>query len=101
MLKKGEQVMLKVAVVILVVMLAYACVYSLMCVIAPKVVLKSALQASAKKSIEDAENDGYLKAFTIDQIHIGAFALATTISGFFVLFAAFRKAQFYPAGSQA
>jgi len=85
--------MLKVAVIILVVMLAYATVYSLMSIVAPKVVLKSSIAASIEKTVDNARDDGYLKAFTTAQINIGVFALATTLAGFFVLFAGFRKAQ--------
>jgi hypothetical protein len=85
--------MLKVAVIILIVMLAYAGIYSLMSIFAPTVMMKSALTAATGKTIDNARSDGYLKALTVDQIKIGAFALATVASGFFVLFAAFQKAQ--------
>ncbi len=85
--------MLKFAVVILTIMLAYATVYSLIGLIAPKVVMKTSLEASVGKTLSDAENDGYLKALTVAQRSIGVFALATIISGFFVLFAGFLKAQ--------
>lgn len=85
--------MLKVAVIILIVMLAYAGVYSLMCIITPTVMMKSTLTATTGKTIDNARSDGYLKVLKIDQIRIGAFALATVASGFFVLFAAFRRAQ--------
>jgi hypothetical protein len=85
--------MLKAAVIILVIMLAYGGVYSLMSIIAPKVTIKSTLEARAGKTISDAESDGYLSALTGIQRHQGAFALTTTIAGFFVLFAGYRKAQ--------
>lgn len=85
--------MLKVGVIILVVMLAYAGIYSLMNIIAPKVMMKSSLDATTNKTIDDAEKDGYLKALKFDQIRIGVYALAVVASGFFVLFAAFWKAQ--------
>jgi len=85
--------MLRVAVIILIVMLVYAGIYSLMSIIVPTVMMKSALTATTGKTIDNARSDGYLKALTVDQIKTGAFALATVASGFFVLFAAFRKAQ--------
>ena len=84
---------MKVAVVILVVVLAYACVYSLMCIIAPKVVLKSGLQASIGKTIDDAQNDGYLRGFTVVMRNLGALALSGIIADLFILLVAFRKAQ--------
>jgi hypothetical protein len=92
-MSKGGQIMLKVAVIILVVMLVYATVYSLMDLIMPKVVMASVLMAASGKTVDDAQTDGYLKPLAISQRIIGVFALAATISGFFILFAGFRKAQ--------
>lgn len=85
--------MLRVAVIILIVMLVYAGIYSLMSIIVPTVMVKSALTATTGKTIDNARSDGYSKALTVDQIKTGAFSLSTVASGFFVLFAAFRKAQ--------
>lgn len=83
--------MLKVAVVILIVMLAYAAVYSLMNLVVPEVMMKSSLEAMTAKPPGDAGE--YLKPLTVGQRNVGVHALATTIAGFFVLFAGFRKAQ--------
>jgi hypothetical protein len=85
--------MLKVGVIILVIMLAYATVYSLISVIVPKVMMKGSVSAATGKTLEDAESAGYLKIMTIAHRNLGLFALATTMSGFFVLFGAFKKAQ--------
>lgn len=85
--------MLKAAVIILIVMLAYAGIYSLISIFVPTLTMKSALTATTGKTIDDARRDGYLNSLVVDQIKIGIFALATVISGFFVLFAAFRNAQ--------
>jgi hypothetical protein len=87
------QVMLKVGVILLVIMLAYAGVYSLMNIFAPKVMLGSTLEATAGRTLANAESDGYLKALNAGQRNEGLYALTTTIAGFFVLFAGFRKAQ--------
>jgi hypothetical protein len=93
MLKREGQVMLKVAVVILTVMLAYAAIYSLMALIVPKVTLKSSIQASIGKTIDDVQNDGYLKAFTPIMRHLGGVSLSQLIASFFILFIGFQKAQ--------
>ena len=85
--------MLKVSVVILVVMLAYGGIYSLMSILVPTVVMKSALEAAIGKTLDDAKNDGYSRSLTVSQRNTGVFALASITSGFFVLFAAFRKSQ--------
>lgn len=85
--------MLKVATIILVIMLAYAGIYSIMSLIAPKVMIGSAFQAVTGETLESVQNAGYLKALLRGQRNMGLFALTTVISGFFVLFAGFRKAE--------
>ena len=85
--------MLKVAVIILIVMLAYGGIYSLMSIIVPTVVMKSALEATISKTLDNARDDGYLKALKGGRRSQGLYALTTTIAGFFVLFAGFRKSQ--------
>jgi len=85
--------MLKVAVIILIIMLAYGGIYSLMSIIVPKVMMKSAFAATTGKTLDNARDDGYMKALTGGRRNHGLYALTTTIAGFFVLFAGFRKAQ--------
>jgi len=85
--------MLKVAVVILVIMLVYAGIYSLMNIIAPKLMIGSAFKSVAGKALGDVEDAGYLRALSGERRTVGLFALTTTIAGFFVLFAGFRKGQ--------
>ena len=85
--------MLRIAVIILVIMLAYATVYSIMSIIVPKVVSATSFKAMMGKTFDDAEADGYLKPLMTGQRNTGIYAFATTMSGFFVLFAGFRKAQ--------
>ena len=60
--------MLKVAVVILVIMLAYGGIYSLMSIIVPKVVMKSSLKTEGI-TVDNAREDGYLKSLVVTQIH--------------------------------
>lgn len=85
--------MLKVSVIILIVMLAYASIYSLTALIAPKVVLKSNINASIGKTLDEAQSAGYLGAIAIIMRHLGGMALSQIIASFFILFAGFRKAQ--------
>ena len=87
--------MLKVAVVILTVMLAYAAIYSLMALIVPKVILKSSIQATIGKTLEDAQDDGYLRVLTFIMINLGGISLSQLIASFFILFLGFRKAQIW------
>ena len=87
--------MLKVAVVILVIMLAYGGIYSLMNVFVPKVPLKDTFEASTGKTLDSiTEADAhYLKALLMGQRYMGVYAFCTVISGLFILFAAFGKAK--------
>jgi len=85
--------MLKVAVIILTVMLAYAAVYSLISIVAPKVVMKSGAEAITGKTLDDAKTAGYLKALMALQRNTGIFAFCTALSGFFIVFVGFQKAQ--------
>ena len=85
--------MLKAAVVILVIMLAYAGIYSLMNIIVPKVIMESSFKAVTGESLDSITNAGYLKALSLSHRYMGVYALVTVILGFFVLFIGFRKAQ--------
>jgi hypothetical protein len=88
-------IMLKVAVVILVIMLAYGGVYSLMNIFVPKAPLKSAFESATGKTLDSiaGADAHYLKALVMSQRYMGVYALCTTIAGLFVLFAAFSKAK--------
>ncbi len=85
--------MLKVAVIILVIMLAFAGVYSIMSLVTPKILGESVFQSLTGDSLESIQDAGYLRAILSWERSVGLFALATVISGFFILFAGFRKAE--------
>ena len=85
--------MLRVSVIILIVMLAYAGIYSLMNSIAPKVIMGNSFKAITGKTFDSVTDVGYLKTLSISHRYMGVYALVTVILGFFILFAAFRKAQ--------
>jgi hypothetical protein len=87
------QVMLKVAVVILVIMLAYGGIYSLMSIFVPKAMMGSAFNARTGKALDSVQDADYLGMLVGTHRQLGLYALTTTIAGFFVLFAGFRKAQ--------
>lgn len=86
--------MLKAAMVILIIMLAYAGVLSLISIIVPKVTLGSTLSAlTAGKTLEIAKTEGYSGILKYLRASGGLYALTTVIAGFFILFAGFWKAQ--------
>jgi len=85
--------MMRIAVLILVIMLAYAGIYSLMSIFVPKLVMESIFSAITDKPLSGIQDAGYLKALSGRQMHAGIYALTTVIAGFFVLFAGFQKAQ--------
>jgi len=85
--------MLRLAVFILVIMLIYAGVYSVMSIIKPDMIVESTVKGATGKTLDDAQNDGYLAAFLVLSKDAGLFGLAATVSGFFILFTGFRKAR--------
>ena len=85
--------MLKVSIIILSVMLAFAGAYSFLNIFATKVVSSSAFEAVAGTSLDNIQDDGYLKAYLSANRYVGIFALCTTIAGFFILFSGFRKKE--------
>jgi hypothetical protein len=85
--------MLKLAIFILTIMLIYAGIYSVMSIIRPELIVGSTVEGATGKTLENAENDGYLKAFLVLSKDAGLFGLAAVISGFFILFSGFRKAR--------
>lgn len=92
--KKEERVMLKVGVILLIIMLAFAGVYSLMSIFASGMMAGSVYKAMSSGKAFDSIQDGFaVMALKGIQRSQGAYALTTVISGFFVLFAGFKKAQ--------
>jgi len=85
--------MLRLAVLILLVMLIYAGLYSVISIIKPEVIVGSTVKGAVSKSLEDAQRDGYLNAFLALCRGAGIFGLAATISGIFILLTGFRKAR--------
>lgn len=85
--------MLKVATIILIVMLAYAGVYGIMLVFAPKVVIESSFEAATGEKLENIQNADYLKIMLEEMRHMGILVLTVVISSFFFLFVGFRKAE--------
>lgn len=85
--------MLKGAVIILIVMLVYAGVYSLASIIAPKAMVRSTFTAITGKALDSIQDADYLKALSERQRNVGLYALTTVIAGFFFLFVGFQKSQ--------
>lgn len=85
--------MLRLAVFILVIMLIYAGAYSVISIIKPDMIVESTVKGATGKTLDDAQNDGYLAAFLVLSKDAGLFGLAATVSGLFILFTGFRKAR--------
>lgn len=85
--------MLKVSVIILIIMLAYASVYTLMAIFMPKVVIASGFEAATGKALDSIQDAEYLSSLLRSQRNTGQYALTTVIASFFILFTGFRKAQ--------
>ncbi len=90
---RGGWTMLRLAIFILVIMLIYGGAYSVISIIKPEVIVESTVKGATGKNLEDAQNDGYLKAFIALGKDAGLFGLSAIVCGFFILFSGFRKAR--------
>ena len=84
--------MLKIGVILLSVMLAFAAAYSFMGIFAARLIVGSNFEAISGETLNSISDEGYESALLNTQRYLGAFALATTTAGCFILFASFRKA---------
>ena len=84
--------MLKVSVVILTVMLAFAGLYSIAVFAVPAFFAAEGFEAVTGESL-DSISAGYVRVLLTAERHVGAFAIAATASGFFFLFGGFRKGE--------
>ena len=84
---------MKLSVFILAIMLIYAGVYSVMSIIRPETIVASTVKGATGKTLDDAQNDGYLKGFLVLSKDAGLFGLSVVVCGFFILFSGFRKAR--------
>ena len=85
--------MLKISVVILTVMLAFGGVYSVMTFAIPAFFVGEGFEATTGRTLESVQDEGYVDVLLSTERHVGAFAVASTLAGFFILFGAFRKAE--------
>ena len=85
--------MLKVSIVILTVMLAFAGVYSFLNIFATELIVSSAFEAFTGKTLDNVQDDDFLQAYLWANRYTGIFSLCTTIAGFFILFSGFRKKE--------
>ena len=85
--------MLRLSVFILTIMLIYAGAYFVMGMIYPKLIVESTVKGAIGKTLEEAQNDGYLKAFIALNRDVGLFGLAFVLLSLFILFSAYRKAR--------
>ena len=83
--------MLKIGVVLLAVMLVFAAAYSFMGIFAARLIVGSNFEAITGEALDSISDEGYERALLNTQRYLGAFALATTTAGCFILFAAFKK----------
>ena len=85
--------MLRLSVFILTIMLIYAGLYSVMSIIRPETIVGSTVEGATGKTLVDAQNDGYIKAFLALSKDAGLFGLAVVACGLFILFSGFRQAR--------
>ena len=77
----------------LLILFVFSAVYILMAIFAPKLVARGTFKTITGKELDSVQDAGYLSALLDRQRSLGVFALTSLISGFFILFVGFRKAQ--------
>ena len=85
--------MLKVGTIILTIALAVASLYGIFVIVAPDVIVNSTLEAQGSGKLENIQDEGYVYTVLAETRHMGIFAVTIGICGYFILFAAFRKAE--------
>ena len=78
---------------ILLIMLAYGGVYSVINIFVPEILIRGKFQKKTGESFDDIKNESFADVYLLANRYVGIFALTTVISGFFVLFAGFRKKE--------
>jgi hypothetical protein len=87
--------MLKISVVILTIMLAFAAVYSVMTIAVPELFIQDAYEVLTGQPIKSVLDEPYMRlSFSVGR-HLGAMSLASTLSGLFILYGAFRKVELW------
>jgi hypothetical protein len=85
--------MVKISTVILIVLFALGAGYSLVSLVVPTIVLEGDFQAITGRSYKDVLPPEAVRVSVSHIRHMEVFAITTTIAGFFILFAGFRKAE--------
>jgi hypothetical protein len=83
--------MLKVSVIVLTVMLAFAGLYAVLLIASPATIADGTLQARAGIALASVPDKGTVETILVQTRHVGVMALSVTIASFFVLFAGFAK----------
>ena len=83
--------MKKVAMVILVIALAYSGVYAILVIAATQFIVGSSFEGITGKEISSIQDEGYVKTLINVGRYMGVFALTTVILLFVVLFTGFKN----------
>ena len=85
--------MVRVSTVILFILFFVGAGYSIVIIVVPTMVLEGDFQAMTGKSYEEILAPEAVRVSVVHIRHMEVFAITTTVSGFFILFAGFRKAE--------
>ena len=83
--------MLKIAVIILAIVMAYAGVFSLINIITPGTMMGGVFRTMTGKAFDDIQDPEYLKKLEFGQRVMGVLGLVTALAGLVILFLGFRR----------
>jgi hypothetical protein len=67
--------------------------YSILLVVAPRIIAESTLKARTGETLATVQDPGAGEALVVQTRHLGVFALCITIALFFILFNSFKNAE--------
>ena len=82
---------MKIAVIILAIVMAYASVFSLINIITPGTMMGDVFRTMTGKAFDDIQDPEYLKKLESGQRIMGVFGLVTALAGLVILFLGFRR----------
>jgi hypothetical protein len=73
--------------------LVFSALYSILIVVAPRIIAESTLKARTGETLATVQDPGAAEALVVQTRHLGVFALCIAIALFFILFNAFKNAE--------
>ena len=73
--------------------LVFSALYSILIIMAPRIIAESTLKARTGETLATVQDPGAAEALIVQTRHLGVFALCISIALFYILLNAFKKAE--------